>query len=159
MKNTLGDLNNHLFAQLERLSEEDLTVEELEKEIKKVDDKIAKNINSDLQELKKKHNKETENLNNVSSTASTCPTCKQPIKNENLRSHAASQVFLLFLRHTVAYTDFRADVIGFCGIRLQLPPDMCHIDPENAIVIGGIGSPDTADDVIIGQHPPRTAGN
>lgn len=32
-RNTLGDLNNHLFAQLERLSEEDLTVEELEKEI------------------------------------------------------------------------------------------------------------------------------
>lgn len=33
MKNTLGDLNNHLFAQLERLGEEDLTTEELEKEM------------------------------------------------------------------------------------------------------------------------------
>lgn len=33
MKNTLGDLNNHLFAQLERLGEEDLTMEELEKEM------------------------------------------------------------------------------------------------------------------------------
>ena len=29
MKNTLTDLNNHLFAQLERLSEESLNVEQL----------------------------------------------------------------------------------------------------------------------------------
>ena len=33
MKNTLEDLNNHLFAQLEMLSDEDLSSEELEKEI------------------------------------------------------------------------------------------------------------------------------
>lgn len=32
-KNTLGDLTNHLFAQLERLDDEDLTPEELEREI------------------------------------------------------------------------------------------------------------------------------
>lgn len=32
-RNTLGDLNNHLFAQLERLGDEDLTEEELNKEI------------------------------------------------------------------------------------------------------------------------------
>ena len=32
MKNTLVDLNNHLFAELERLSDEDLTSEELEAE-------------------------------------------------------------------------------------------------------------------------------
>ena len=35
MKNTLGDLNNHLFAQLERLSDEDLSNEELEAEIER----------------------------------------------------------------------------------------------------------------------------
>ena len=34
-RNTLGDLNNHLFEQLERLNEESLTDEELDKEIKR----------------------------------------------------------------------------------------------------------------------------
>ncbi len=33
MKNKLADLNDHLFAQLERLGEEDLTAEQIEKEV------------------------------------------------------------------------------------------------------------------------------
>lgn len=44
--NTLSDLNNHLFAQLERLGDEDLTQEELQKEMgrTKAINGIAKNI-------------------------------------------------------------------------------------------------------------------
>jgi hypothetical protein len=33
MRNTLTDLNNHLFAQLERLSDEDIKGEELQEEL------------------------------------------------------------------------------------------------------------------------------
>lgn len=54
MKNTLGDLNNHLFAQLERLSDEDLKGEELQEEIgraravKEIATQIINNANTVL---------------------------------------------------------------------------------------------------------------
>lgn len=37
MKNKLSDLNNHLFAQLERLTDEGLDAEAIEREVKRTD--------------------------------------------------------------------------------------------------------------------------
>jgi hypothetical protein len=52
MKNQLIDLNNHLFAQMERLSDEDLTPDELKNEVNrsKAMSGIARDIisNADL---------------------------------------------------------------------------------------------------------------
>ena len=41
MKNKLPDLNNHLFAQMERLSDEDLSTEQIEAEVKRTDAIVA----------------------------------------------------------------------------------------------------------------------
>lgn len=41
MKNKLADLNNHLFAQLERLSEEEMTAEQIEQEGKRTESIVA----------------------------------------------------------------------------------------------------------------------
>jgi len=35
MKNTLGDLNNHLFAEIERLGDEEIKGEELNEEVRR----------------------------------------------------------------------------------------------------------------------------
>lgn len=36
-RNTLGDLNNHLFAQLEKMDDDELTVEQLDNEIRRAE--------------------------------------------------------------------------------------------------------------------------
>lgn len=58
MKNRLSDLNDHLFAQLERLSEEDLTPERIEVEAQRgaaivaVADQIIRNASLKIQAAK-----------------------------------------------------------------------------------------------------------
>lgn len=59
MKNTLSDLNNYLFEQMERLQDDSLTEEELEREIKRSNavQSVAKTIieNGELALKAKKH--------------------------------------------------------------------------------------------------------
>lgn len=59
MKNTLSDVNNYLFEAMERLNDDSLTDEQLDKELKRVDTvtKVAKAIvdNTNLALNIKKH--------------------------------------------------------------------------------------------------------
>jgi hypothetical protein len=58
MKNKMVDLNNHLFAQLERLAVEDLTPEQIEQEVKRTDaivslaDQVSRNADLQLKAAK-----------------------------------------------------------------------------------------------------------
>lgn len=59
MKNTLTDLNNYLFEQIERLNDDELSEDQLEKEIKRSEavQKVARTIieNGQLALSAKKH--------------------------------------------------------------------------------------------------------
>ena len=68
MKNTLNDLNNYLFAQLERLDEEDISEEKLNSEIMRakaivgVATAIINNADVAIQAIKIKESGITENM-------------------------------------------------------------------------------------------------
>ncbi|WP_320176661.1 hypothetical protein [Roseovarius pacificus] len=57
-KNKLSDLTDHLFAQIERLADENLSAEEIEKEVKRADaivsvaDQISSNADLQLKAAK-----------------------------------------------------------------------------------------------------------
>ena len=69
MKNTIGDLNNYLFESIERLMDDELSNEDLEKEIKRTEaiQKVAKTIidNGALALSAKRHFDEYGIQNNV----------------------------------------------------------------------------------------------
>ncbi len=71
MKNTLTDLNNYLFEQLERLNDDDITPEQLDREIKKTDSvvQISEQIikNGELAYKTMKHLDEYSNNNTIPS--------------------------------------------------------------------------------------------
>lgn len=78
--NNLKDEYNNLISN----SSESMKLEDLQKDIGKIENKINSNIKENLKNLQEKYLKENENLKNVDSITSTCPTCKQEIKNENM---------------------------------------------------------------------------
>ena len=56
------------------------------------------------------------------------------------------KTFLIFvtsavLRHAVAHADFRKNVPGFVGIRLELAADAGHVHPEDLVVRTRGGTP------------------
>lgn len=74
MKNTLADLNNHLFACLERLNDENISDEDLKKEIKRANavsdiaSNIVANANVQLQAIRYANGQDFENYKEVPKT-------------------------------------------------------------------------------------------
>ncbi len=58
MKSRLGDLNNHLFAQLDRLGAKDITADQIEQEVKRAEaivslaDQVVRNADLQLKAAK-----------------------------------------------------------------------------------------------------------
>ena len=71
-------------------------------------------------------------------------------KTENKYENAGKRLSFAF-PHSVSDSDFRINILRFCRIEFQLSPDMCHIDPQDLVVAVCVGTPDSADDIIVGK--------
>ena len=89
MKNTLTDLNNYLFESIERLLDDDLSDEELEREIKRSEtvQKVAKTIidNGSLALQAQKHFSEYGSTRNIEMPLLGITDEKLIEENNNLR--------------------------------------------------------------------------
>lgn len=90
MKNTLTDLNNYLFESIERLNDDDLTDEQLEKEIRRSEavQKVAKVIidNGSLALQAQKHFDEYGLENTVEMPLLSITSNNLQKENKNLRA-------------------------------------------------------------------------
>ena len=71
--------------------------------------------------------------------------------------HILVGVFLrgshLIFHHTIPNSNLCKYVLRFRRILFQLPPDVGHVDPQDAVVIVGVGAPDAGDDGVVGHDP------
>ena len=81
--NELKQLENE-FEKIISNSDQMLSLDELEADIKKLNEIINNNIKIKLVKLQENQKNELKKLEDVSSLTATCPTCRQEIKNENM---------------------------------------------------------------------------
>ena len=55
-------------------------------------------------------------------------------------------------RPPAPHADLSEDILGLCGILLQLSADVRHVDPEDLIIIVHIGTPDGIHDIAVCQN-------
>ena len=66
--------------------------------------------------------------------------------------------FRVFFCHPVTDADLGKDVDRLCRIRFDLASDICHGDPQDGIVVLGIGPPDMFDQPVIEQNFSAVSG-
>ena len=81
--NELKQLENE-YEKIISNSDQMLSLDELEADIKKLNEIINNNIKIKLVKLQENQKNDLKKLEDVSSLTATCPTCRQEIKNENM---------------------------------------------------------------------------
>lgn len=81
--NELKQLENE-YEKIISNSDQMLSLDEIEADIKRLNEIINNNINIKLGKLQENQKNELKKFEDVSSLTATCPTCRQEIKNENM---------------------------------------------------------------------------